>query len=96
MRVRVKFRYRVDTGEVEVFRVEDTAEGAPAADHDARHDRVTADVARIVENNALIEPEAPQPLPAARDQVRQRPIEEAPAAHTGPAGQTGRGPRLRD
>ncbi|WP_239337436.1 MULTISPECIES: hypothetical protein [unclassified Frankia] len=93
MRVRVKFRYRVDTGEVEVFRVEDTAEGAPAADHDARHDRVTADVARIVENNALIEQEVPEPPPAARDQLRPRPIEEPP---TGQTGQTERGPRLRD
>jgi hypothetical protein len=60
MRVRVRFRYRADTGEVEVFRVEDTGDGTPAVDHDARHDRATADLARIIENNALIEQEAPE------------------------------------
>lgn len=55
MRVRVKFRYRADTGEVETFVVEDLHSGPRLADHDARHDRVAADVARVVENNALIE-----------------------------------------
>lgn len=54
MRVRVKFRYRADTGEVEAFEVDDLQSGPPLADHDARHERAAADVARIVENNALI------------------------------------------
>ncbi len=98
MRVRVKFRYRADTGEVEVFRVEDTSEGAPAADHDVRHDRITADVARIVENNALIEQEAPQPVPLLQErqvgqeqQARQWPAEEEPST-----GRAERGQRLHD
>lgn len=55
MRVRVKFRYRADTGEVEVFQVEDLREGPRQADHDARHDHAAAEVARLVENNALIQ-----------------------------------------
>jgi len=55
MRVRVKFRYRADTGEVETFVVEDLGGEERAADHDARHDRVTADIARVIEQNALIE-----------------------------------------
>lgn len=55
MRVKVRFRYRADTGEVEVFEVDDLHDGPRLADHDARHDRATADVARIVESNALIE-----------------------------------------
>jgi FtsH ternary system domain X3 len=54
VRVRVKFRYRADTGEVEAFEVDDLQSGPPLADHDARHERAAADVARIVENNALI------------------------------------------
>ncbi len=99
MRVRVKFRYRADTGEVEVFRVEDTGEGAPATDHDARHDRATADIARIVENSALIEQEAPQVAPAGREQVGQRPTEEPSTERGGQteqSEQSERGPRLRD
>jgi len=55
MRVRVRFRFREDTGEVEVFEVDDLHDGPPLTDHDARHDRAAADVARIVEANALIE-----------------------------------------
>jgi FtsH ternary system domain X3 len=84
MRVRVKFRYRADTGEVEVFEVDDLQAGPRLADHDARHDRAAGDVARIVEANALIEEmppgmqapavaEAPGPVPAqAGDERRSR------------------------
>ncbi|HET9895622.1 MAG TPA: hypothetical protein VFQ44_11905 [Streptosporangiaceae bacterium] len=55
MQVRVRFRYRADTGEVELFEVDDLHSGPRLADHDARHDRAAADVARIIERNALIE-----------------------------------------
>ena len=81
MRVRVRFRFREDTGEVEVFEVDDLHDGPPLTDHDARHDRVAADVARIVEANALIE-EVPsgaetravtEPAPVAPEQGRPRP-----------------------
>jgi hypothetical protein len=55
MRVRVRFRYRADTGEVELYEVEDIGSGPRVADHDARHDRAAAALARLVEDNALIE-----------------------------------------
>jgi hypothetical protein len=55
MRVRVRFRYNADTGEVESFVVEDVGGTRHGRDHDAVHDRVTEDVARVVEQNALIE-----------------------------------------
>jgi hypothetical protein len=55
MRVRVRFRYRTDTGEVETFLVEDIGGEERAVDHDAVHDRITADLARLVERDALIE-----------------------------------------
>ncbi|MPY58422.1 hypothetical protein [Streptomyces spongiae] len=55
MRVRVRFRYRADTGEVELFQVEDLREGPALADHDARHHRAAVDVAGVVENGALVE-----------------------------------------
>ncbi len=68
MRVRVRFRYRADTGEVEMFEVDDLRVGPPLADHDARHERAATDVARIVESNALIEevlPGTEEPMPMA-------------------------------
>lgn len=55
MRVRVRFRYNAESGEVETFVVEDLGGTDRALDHDARHDRVTADIARVVERDALIE-----------------------------------------
>jgi FtsH ternary system domain X3 len=66
MRVRVRFRYRADTGEVEMFEVDDLRVGPRLADHDARHERAAADVAGIVESNARIEevrPGTEQPPP---------------------------------
>lgn len=55
MRLRVRFRFNAETGEVETFLVEDIDGRAPAADHDARHDRAAADVGRVVERHALVE-----------------------------------------
>jgi FtsH ternary system domain X3 len=55
MRVRVRFRYNADTGDVETFLVEDLGGTERAVDHDARHDRITADVARVIERDALID-----------------------------------------
>jgi hypothetical protein len=55
MRVRVRFRFRADTGEVEMFTVEDVSGAVTGADHDRRHDLVTADLARVVERFPLIE-----------------------------------------
>ncbi len=55
MRVRVRFRYRAETGEVETFTVETIGADSSAADHDLRHDAAAASVARVVENNARIE-----------------------------------------
>jgi hypothetical protein len=59
MKVKVRFRFNAVTGEVEAFQVDDMHDGPRLADHDARHDRAAADVARVVEANALIEEVAP-------------------------------------
>jgi hypothetical protein len=61
MRVRVHFRFNAVTGEVEVFEIDDMHDGPRLADHDARHDRTAAEVARIIETNALIEEIRPGP-----------------------------------
>jgi hypothetical protein len=59
MRVKVRFRFNAVTGEVEAFEVDDLRDGPRLADHNARHDRAAADVARIIEPHALIEEFAP-------------------------------------
>ncbi|WIM99412.1 hypothetical protein ACTOB_003063 [Actinoplanes oblitus] len=72
MRVRVRFRYRTETGEVEIFSVDETEGGPRAADHDTRHDRIAADVGRVVDPNPLVTREAPavaETLPADRQQA---------------------------
>jgi hypothetical protein len=59
MRYRVQLRIREDTGEVELFQV-DTVDADPrAAGHDAAHNRVTAEVAGLLENDAIIDEVAP-------------------------------------
>jgi FtsH ternary system domain X3 len=55
MRVRVHFRYRADTGEVEIFRVDDAGGTPVGTDHDRRHERAALDVARVVDRDPLIE-----------------------------------------
>lgn len=55
MRYKVEFRYREDTGEIELLQVE-VVEGPSgrAADHDAQHDRVTGEIARVLQPGAEI------------------------------------------
>jgi len=56
VRYRVEFRYREDTGEVEMLQVE-VVEGpaSRAADHDAQHDRMAAEIASVLEPDAEID-----------------------------------------
>ncbi len=80
MRVKVRFRFNSVTGEVEAFEVDDMHDGPRLADHDARHDRAAADVARVVEANALIEEVAPGTAPAITAVTRTAPEAETPTA----------------
>jgi hypothetical protein len=54
MGYRVRFRYRTETGQVEMFLVEDLSTGLPTSDHDTRHDAATRDVARVISASPLI------------------------------------------
>ena len=63
MRVRVRFRYRADTGEIELFQVDDLADGPRAVDHDARHDAATLDVARVVDPHPVVTELSSGPAP---------------------------------
>jgi len=78
MRVKVRFRYNSVTGEVETFDVADMHDGPRLADHDARHDRATADIAGVIEANALIEEVAPGAEPTAAEPADTGPV-SAPA-----------------
>jgi FtsH ternary system domain X3 len=80
MRVKVRFRFNAVTGEVEAFEVDDLHDGPRLADHDARHDRTAADVARIVEANALIEEIQPGTEPVTTTLTTAAAPPEAPAA----------------
>lgn len=67
MRYRVRFRYAASSGEVELFEVA-TAEGEPRRpEHDAEHDRVTAEIAGIIEPGAEITEQAPSALRMLRE-----------------------------
>jgi FtsH ternary system domain X3 len=60
MRVRVRFRYDPQTGQVEYFRVDDISGNPPRADHDETHDRIAAEVAGVIETGALIDEVTPE------------------------------------
>ncbi len=85
MRVRVTFRYRADTGEVEAFLVEDAHDGPPRADHDARHEAATRALGRIVD---------PHPSISEIVEAGAEPVAEALPADAEPARAEDR--RLRD
>ncbi|MEU9478257.1 hypothetical protein [Streptomyces sp. NPDC048191] len=66
MRVRVRFRFNAASGEVELFQVEDVDAGraggarTPGAEHDAEHDRISAEIGAV----AASRPEVEEVLPA--------------------------------
>ncbi len=81
MRVRVRFRFDPETGEVQTFLVEDVDHRAPTAGHDARHDRAAAEVGRVIEQHAVVEqlPAGAVPLPErAQAAPDPEPRDEAP------------------
>jgi hypothetical protein len=85
VRYRVEFRYREDTGEVEMLQVE-VVEGPAgrAADHDAQHDRMAAEIARVLEPDAEIDevdgtaPVRALPAEEVRESQRDRHNESRP------------------
>lgn len=91
MRVRVRFRYNSETGEVETLLIEDIGGARPGADHDAVHDSIAADVARLVERDAVVDEvrgaaPAREAAPAARSEPTA--VEPTtPAREARPAGE---------
>ncbi|MFF7449498.1 MULTISPECIES: hypothetical protein [unclassified Streptomyces] len=58
MRVRVRFRFNTDTGEVELFQVDDIGDGS-GPEHEAEHDRVSAELGRLLARRPDIEEVSP-------------------------------------
>lgn len=61
MRVQVTFRLNVETGEVEVFQVDDLGGTVTAPDHDAVHDDIAHRIGRTLDPR----PDVEEVLPAA-------------------------------
>ncbi|MGC0333431.1 hypothetical protein RKD23_006421 [Streptomyces sp. SAI-170] len=73
MRVRVRFRFNTESGEVELFQVDDVGEGSGPA-HDAEHDRISAELGGLLARR----PDVEEVLP-----VEERPLwrhDPAPAS----------------
>ncbi|MGW5128264.1 hypothetical protein ACWEQ7_30345 [Streptomyces sp. NPDC004069] len=68
MKVKVRFRFNIETGEVERFQVDDVGSGFGAA-HDATHDRVSAELGSVVADQPEVD-EIPVGAPQDPDQAR--------------------------
>jgi hypothetical protein len=49
MRVRVEFRYNAETGEVELFQIDDIGRTTRLQDHDAAHDDIAYAIGRVLD-----------------------------------------------
>ncbi|MFJ3673144.1 hypothetical protein ACIPSE_42465 [Streptomyces sp. NPDC090106] len=81
MRVRVRFRFNTDTGEVEVFQVDDIGEGSGPR-HDAEHDRISAELGAVLARRPDVEEVTPLEEPP---RLRHDPAPQTPSS--GPSGQ---------
>ncbi|MEU8030079.1 hypothetical protein [Streptomyces sp. NPDC049099] len=85
MRVRVEFRYNAETGEVELFQVDDIGRTTRTEDHDATHEEIACAIGRVLDRRPVAE--------EVRDQEREPQPLQLPA-QTDPAdGEQHREPR---
>lgn len=54
MRVRVRFRFNTETGQVEVFQVDDVG-GHRSIDHDAEHEEIAHQIGSLLERRVTVE-----------------------------------------
>ncbi|MEV5880083.1 hypothetical protein AB0L75_38930 [Streptomyces sp. NPDC052101] len=78
MRVRVEFRYNAETGEVELFQVDDIGRTTRIEDHDATHDEIAYALGRVLDRR-------PGVAEAVADREREPQAWQVPA-QTDPAG----------
>jgi hypothetical protein len=54
MKVNVKFRLNKETGQVEIFEIDDWQSTLPEAEHNREHDRIAAEIGNLVERNPRV------------------------------------------
>lgn len=64
MRVRVSLRINAETGEVELFQVDDLGAAREGEEHDAVHDEIAHRVGRVLDPRPLVEEELSAGRPA--------------------------------
>jgi hypothetical protein len=84
MKVNVRFRFNVLTGQVEEFVVDDIDSRLPAAEHEREHDRITHEVAGVIEQHARIVEMRPGAEPRAQPAPPVRNTEPSPEAEPSP------------
>lgn len=77
MRVRVEFRYNAETGEVELFRVDDIGGTTRIQDHDATHDEIAHAIGRVLDRRPGVEEIVPDR--EREPHLRSRPTRAEPA-----------------
>lgn len=78
--VQVRFRFNKLTGEVEEFQVLQES-NLPAREHDRQHERLAAEIGRVVERDPRIEELHSGPVPTGQP-PRTRPRQETEPAET--------------
>ncbi|GGV07304.1 hypothetical protein GCM10010260_51260 [Streptomyces filipinensis] len=76
MRVRVEFRYNSETGEVELFQVDDIGRTTRIEDHDAAHDEIAYAIGRVLDRRPGVAEEVPER--EREPQLRQLPAQTDP------------------
>ncbi|MGW3206431.1 hypothetical protein [Streptomyces sp. NPDC001135] len=76
MRVRVDFRYNAETGEVELFQVDDIGRTTRIEDHDATHEEIAYAIGRVLDRRPVAEEVRDQER---EPQLRQLPTQADPA-----------------
>ena len=63
MDVRIRFRFNKATGQVEAFEIDDENSTLPSAEHNREHDRIAAEIGRVIERNPHVIEVAPGSAP---------------------------------
>jgi hypothetical protein len=77
MQIKVRFRFNKRTGEVEEFHV-DQESTLPSVEHDREHDRVAAEIGRVLERDPRVDEitsnaaPVPQPIEAKPDEAIEK------------------------
>ena len=75
MQVKVRFRFNKLTGEVEEFQV-DQDSTLSAVEHDREHDRIAAEIGRVIERDPRVDEVTSKVVPVPPEPIAAKPEEE--------------------